>query len=785
MLRNYIRVAMRQLLKNKVFSVINTSGLAIGMAAVMLILIWVNHELSYENFQENKERIWQLWNKGEWSGDLQCWPNTPKVASKVLRSDFPEIEKVARFNWSNMALLNYNGKKFNARGNIVDPEFLDVFTFPLIKGNKAHLFDDLHSIVITERLAKKLFGDENPVGKIVRRDNETDFRVTGVLKNLPANTRFNFEYLLPWSYLISVDGDENEWGNNSVMTYLLLKENANMDGVQQRVGALRKKHQKDYDGIDMFLYPMKRWRLYSTFENGVESGGRISLVRLFVVISAFILLIACINFMNLSTARSERRAKEVGIRKTVGAVRSALVRQFLGESVILAFFAWLLSVFLVQITLPAFNKLIGQRLDIQYDNVWFWLISLGFVVFTGILAGCYPAFFLSSFRPTAVLKGTFKAANTLITPRRVLVVVQFSFAIVLIICTVIVKQQISYVQDRDAGYQRENLAYYYIKTGLEKNYPVLRRELLSNGLAEAVCKTSSPITEGWSDSWGFEWRGKNPNDKTDFDRFCADGDFVGTMGLTITQGRDFNLEKFPSDSTALLINESALRVMKFKEPIGEIIRDGDQQWHIVGVFKDFILNSPYFPTKPMLVEGAKGWFNVVHLRLKPQISAAEIKRIDALFSKYSPGFDYTISFVDPEYEQKFSSEQRVGVFASVFAGLTIFISCLGLFGLATYMAESRIREIGIRKVLGASVTNITTMLASNFAKLVLIAIAIATPFAWWLMQRYLEDFPYHVSIQWWVFLVAGAGALLIALITVSFQSVKAALSNPVKNLRTE
>lgn len=785
MLRNYILIALRQLRKNKVFSVINISGLAIGMAAVMLILIWVHNELSYENFQENKERIWQLWNKGEWSGNLQCWPNTPKVAAKSLRQDFPEVGKVARFNWANMALLNYNGKKINARGNITDPEFLDIFTFPLVKGDKAHLFDDLHSIVITERLAKKLFGDADPVGKIVRRDNELDFKVTGVLKDLPNNTRFNFEYLLPWSFLISREGDETEWGNNSVMTYLLLKENVKMDPVQQRVAGLRKKYQKDYDGIDMFLYPMKRWRLYSVFENGVENGGRISLVRLFVIISAFILLIACINFMNLSTARSERRAKEVGIRKTVGAVRAALVRQFLGESVLLAFFAWLLSLFLVQLTLPAFSQLIGQKLSIHYDSFWFWLSSFGFVLLTGILAGCYPAFFLSSFHPTAVLKGTFKAANTLVTPRKVLVIVQFSFAIALIICTVIVKQQISYVQDRDAGYNRENLAYYYIRTGLEKNYPVLRRELLSNGLAEAVCKTSSPITEGWSDSWGFEWRGKDPNDKTDFDRFCADGDFVKTMGLTITKGREIDLEKFPSDSTALLINESAQRVMKFKDPIGEIIRDGDQQWHIVGVFRDFILNSPYFPTKPMMVEGAKGWFNVIHLRLKPTISAAETKRIDALFNKYSPGFDYTITFVNPDYEQKFSSEKRVGVFASVFAGLTIFISCLGLFGLATYMAESRIREIGIRKVLGASVVNITTMLASNFAKLVVVAIVIATPLSWWFMSRYLQDFPYHVPIRWWVFITAGVGALLIAMLTVSFQSVKAALSNPVKNLRTE
>lgn len=785
MLRNYLKIAIRQLLKNKAFSVINISGLAIGMAAVMLILIWVKNEVTYDTFHEKKDQIWQLWNKGEWSGSLKCWPNTPKIAAKVLRSDFPEIEKVSRFNWAITTLLRWNDKKINARGNCVDPEFLDIFSFPLVKGNTTTAFKDLHSIVITERLAKKIFGDEDPIGKVLRRENEADFTVTGVLKDLPPNTRFSFDYLLPWSYLISQEGDEDQWGNNSVMTYALLRPDANMASVQARVALLRKKYQKNYDGIDLFLYPLKRWHLYSQFENGVESGGRIVLVRLFLVISGFILLIACINFMNLSTARSERRAREVGIRKTVGAVRPMLVRQFLGESVVLVFFSYVVALLLVQLFMPAFNELVGKKLVIGYGSALFWLASLGFILLTGLLAGAYPAFFLSSFRPVAVLKGTFRRSKTLVAPRKILVVVQFSFAIVLIICTVIVKQQINYVQERDSGYEKKDLGYYFIRNGLETHFTALRAELLASGLVRGVCKTSSPITEGWSDTWGFEWRGKDPNDKTDFDLFSADGDFVTTMGVKLVQGRDFNLARFPADSNAILINESAQKTMQFKQPIGEIVRDGDERRHIIGVFKDFIINSPYHPAKPMIVLGPKGWFNVVHVRLKPGITHEEVKRVDALFTRYNPEFDYTITFVDQDYMTKFIDEQRIGRIASVFAGLTIFISCLGLFGLATYMAESRIKEIGIRKVLGASVANITAMLASNFVKLVLVAIVIASPVAWWFMNRYLQDFPYHVSMTWWVFFASGLGAVLLALVTVSFQSVRAGLANPVKNLRTE
>lgn len=490
--------------------------------------------------------------------------------------------------------------------------------------------------------------------------------------------------------------------------------------------------------------------------------------------------------MNLSTARSEKRAKEVGIRKTIGAVRSSLIRQFLSESILLVTIAFILSLALVQLCLPAFRQLIMKEVSLDYSNPFFWLYAALFIIFTGCLAGFYPAFYLSSFKPVAVLKGTFKAANALITPRKILVVIQFTFAIILIICTIIVKQQINYVQKRDSGYQKQNLIYHYLSADLEKNYSALKNEILANNLAVSVTKTSAPITQGWSDSWGFEWEGKDPNDKTDFDRYSVDENFVTTTGVTLVQGRDFNLKEFPTDSTAMLINESALKVMGFKDPIGKIVKDGDTEWHIVGVIKDFILNSPYYPTKPMIIEGAKGWFNVIHIRLHDNAGSAELDKLERIFKKYNPEFPFDyIFFVNEEYAQKFSDEERMGKFATIFAILTIFISCMGLFGLATYMAENRIKEIGIRKVLGASVSNITKLLAADFLKLVFIAIVIASPLAWWFMHNWLSDYPYHVNIQWWVFVLAGFLSVTIAIVTVSFQSIKAALTNPVKNLRTE
>ena len=786
-LKNFFKIAYRNLLRNKAFSFINIAGLAIGMASSMLVLLWINNEISFDDFHEKKDRIYEAWNKAEFSGDLQCWNVTPKVLAGTLQKDLPEVEQAVRVDWGSNYLFSVGEKKLSDKGVIVDSNFLTVFTFPLIKGKPSTVLADMHSIVVTEAFAKKLFGNEDPMGKTVTIDNKDNFTITGVLKNIPKNTRFQFQYLVPWAYMRSQGNDDNYWGNNSTRTYVLLKQNASFASANAKIKTLRVKYEPSEPRWQMFLYPMSKWRLYSSFTNGVEDGGgRIQYVRLFAIVAAIIILIACINFMNLSTARSEKRAREVGIRKVVGASKRGLITQFIGESVLLAFIAGVFAVIIVQLSLSGFAKLIDEELAIDYGNIYFWFVFAAFILITGLLAGSYPAFFLSSFQPVKVLKGTFQKSNALVTPRKVLVVLQFTFAIIFITCTIIVKQQILHAQDRETGYNKDNLVYHFLTGDLDKNYPLVKNELLSSGIASSVTKTSAPLTQGWSDSWGFEWDGKDPNDKTDFDRYCADEGLGKTAGLQFVQGRDFNLAQYPTDSTGIIINESALKVMKFKNPIGQIIKDNGIDWHVVGVIKDFILQSPYNPTKPMAIEGAKGWFNVIHIKFNPASStAANLKKAEAVFKKYNPQYPFEYKFIDEEYIKKFDNEKRVGTAAGLFAGLTILISCLGLFGLATYMAENRIKEIGIRKVLGASISSIASLMSADFLKLVTISVLIATPAAWWAMSEWLKNYPYHVSIEWWVFIMAGVVALLIALATVSYQAVKAAVANPVKSLRTE
>src|SRR5215203_2162942 len=783
MITNFFKIAWRNLLRNKSFSIINISGLAIGMAAATLIFLWIQNEKSYDQFHPKKARIYEAWNKAQFSGKLQSWNTTPKILARTVEKDIPEIERAVRVNWQSRFLFSIGEKRLSLPGNIVDTGFLQMFSFPLIKGDPQTALNNGYSIVLTQTLAKKIYGDEDPLGKIIKIDNKDNFTVTGILKDLPNNTRFSFEYLLPWEYLRKNGGDDSSWGNNSTRTYVLLKQNTSLTAANEKIRKIKVKYYKG-DGPDweMFLYPISRWRLYSNFKNGIEDGGLIEFVRLFGIIAVFILLIACINFMNLSTARSEKRAKEVGIRKVVGAQKRWIVTQFIGESILLASFAGIFAIIIVQLSLPAFGTLTDKKLFVDYNDTTFWIRALGFIILTGIVAGSYPAFFMSSFNPSRVLKGTFKAANALVTPRKLLVILQFTFAIILIICTSIVKQQIDHARNRESGYTRDNLIYHFLSGDLEKNYTLVKNEMLAAGIAKSVTKTSAPLTQGWSDSWDYQWEGKDPNDKTDFDRYNVDDNIVATAGLTLVKGRDMNLKEYPTDSLAMIINESAAKVINFKDPIGQIIKDGNTKYHIIGVIKDFILQSPYYPTKPMLIGGAKGWFNVMHIKLNGANSTADnLEKMEVIFKKYNPEYPFEYLFVDDQYQAKFKAEETTGTLATLFAALTIFISCLGLFGLATYMAENRIKEIGVRKVLGASISGITALLSKDFLKLVMISFLIASPVAWWMMHTWLQNYPYRVAIQWQVFVFAGMLSFLISIITVSYQAIKAALANPVKS----
>jgi len=792
MFKNLFKIAVRNLWRSKGFSFINITGLAIGMASAILILLWIQNEISYDNFHKNKDRIYEVWNRVPIDGKLSCWNSVSALTARVLEKDLPEVERAVRVVSSNSVLISIGDKKLIKSGNMVDTSFLQMFSFPMLKGNPVTALNDIHSIVLTEKAAKSLFGNEDALGKVVRLKNEEDFTVTGVVKDLPNNTRFNFEFLISMSNLKYRDGQDLGWNDNSTPTYVMLKPNVSFAPVAAKIKGLKQKYSDEAKSMkwELFLYPLNRWRLYSSFTNGAEdNGGRSTFIKLFGIIAGFILLIACINFMNLSTARSEKRAKEVGIRKVVGARKSSLISQFIGESVFLAFLAGILAIIIVQISLPGYNQLTDKKLFIDFGSINTWLAFIGFILFTGLLAGSYPALFLSSFQPVKVLKGTFQKTNALVTPRKALVVLQFTFAIILIICTIIIKQQINYAGNRATGYNKDNLVYHFMTGDIPKNYTLIKNELLVSGIAKSITKTNSPLTERWSNGWGQNWEGKDPNEKTSFDRYLSDEGLGVTAGLQFIQGRDLDLKQFPTDSTGLIINESSLKVMKFKEPIGKIVGDLGINWHIVGVIKDFILTSPYEPTRPILICGAKSRFmrfNVVQIKLNGNNAMADnLKKTEAIFKKYNPEYPFDVRFVDEEYARKFEDEELQGTLAALFAGLTIFISCLGLFGLATYMAENRTKEIGVRKVLGASVTRITALLSKDFVTLVIISFIIAVPLAYWGMYKWLQDYEYRVIIQWWVFAVACFLSVAIALLTVSFQAIKAAIANPVKSLRTE
>jgi len=780
----YLKIAWRNLLRSKGFSFINITGLSIGMASAVLILLWIQNELSYDNFHKNRARIYECWNRGTYDAKLQCWNTTPKILGPTLKQEIPDIADNTRVD-NRWYVTTVGDKKVSSHANVVDPSFLSMFSFPMIKGNPATALNSVYSIVITEEMAKKMFGNEEAMNKIIRIDQD-NFTVTGILKDLPPNSTFDFEYLLPWEYYKKTNQDDQFWGNNAVSNYVLLKPGTTEAAVDNKIKNITIRHSSGAEQQEVFLHPMSKWRLYSNFENGKITGGRITVVRLFSVIAAFILLIACINFMNLSTARSERRAKEVGIRKVAGARRGALIMQFMGESILIAFLAALLAFPLVEWSLPAFDTLVQKQLAIPYNSIPFWLSALAFILLTGIVAGSYPAFFLASFKPVMVLKGVFKKAHARVNPRKVLVVVQFSFAIILITCTMVVIQQIRYAQDRQSGYDRSQLLYHWTTGDINKNFTAIRSALLSSGVATNVTRTNLTVTNGGSDTWDFTWQGKRVGDKIDFDVLNEDEGLVRTAGFQLLHGRDIDLTNYPTDSTAMLLNESAAKAMGFKDPIGELVKEDETTYHVVGVIKDFVIRSPFEHTRPLVIEGAKrSYFNVINIRMATGNTEKNMRFMEKLFKEYNPNYPFEYHFADKDYERKFDDGRQVAALTGLFSTLTIFISCLGLFGLAAYMTSNRVKEIGVRKVLGASVLRITTLLTKDFLVLVVLAIVIATPIAWYIMSTWLDNFTYRVDLQWWIFALAGAAAILVSLLTVSYQAIVAAVANPVKSLRTE
>ncbi|MBJ7879846.1 ABC transporter permease [Gelidibacter salicanalis] len=784
MIRNYFKIALRNLWKNKGFTAINLLGLVIGMTAVILIGTWIQNELSFERFHTNEKSLYKVYNRSTGPGEISTWDITSGPLGKALENDFPEVENSARIYWSAERLFGVGDKSIKTKGNEVDGSFLRMFSFPLLQGNSDDALEGVNNIVITKTLAIKLFGDTDPINKEIKIDNETNYKVTGILKDLPSNTAFDFEYL------ISLKGNETKysgsdaWGINTFYTYIQLKPNTLIVHFNEKIKNLVERKSDKYKW-EIFLYPVSQSHLYSRFENGKVAGGHIETVRLMAIIGGLILLIACINFMNLSTAQSQKRAKEVGVRKVIGAGKSSLISQFLCESILLAAIGGILALVIAAVYLPYFNQLIEKSLMINFLNPLLWLGLGGFVLFTGLLAGSYPAFYLSSFTPVKVLKGAFKGVKSSFNPRKTLVVLQFSVGIALVIATIVIYQQINFTQNRATGYNVNNLVQVRIEGDIKKNYDLIKTELLSARAVTAMSKTGWGVTVDGSNGSGFKWDGME-QENLNFSLYRTGGNFAKTMDLKLVDGRDIDFSLFPGDSSSVMINETAVKKMGLKDPIGKLIRKDDSALTIVGVFNDFIIGSPYDDVRPMLVFGSvDGVYNIV-MRLNGLNDTAKNLKIAAdVFSKYNPAYPFTYHFVDQEYAEKFKDEKQIASLSSLFAGLTIFISCLGLFGLAAYMAQNRSKEIGIRKVLGASVGGIVKMLSKEFIMLVVIAIVIAVPISWYFMSEWLQDFTYRIDLEWISFVYAGVGTLLIALLTVSFQAIKAAIVNPVESLKTE
>ena len=790
MIRNYFKIAWRNIIRSKGYSALNILGLATGMAVALLIGLWVYNEYSYDKFLPNYQQVYRVKRNFDSNGDTLTFNTTSLKLANALRNEVPEIEYVAESDWMGEHGLMVGDKKLYVSGGQSGSDFLKMFQYPLLYGNVNSVMKDPYSIILTESIAKALFGNEDPINKMIRFDNKDDLKVTGILKDLPSNSTFRFNWLVPFSYLEQTNqrvkaNRTGSFGNNSYQIFVQLKPGISQQQVAPKIRYITHSEKDNTNAMKSYviLQPLKDWHLYSEYENGKAIGGFIEYVRMFSIIGALVLLIACINFINLTTARSEKRAREVGVRKAIGSMRRHLIFQFLAESFLLTFISFLFSVLFVQLVLPSFNALTGTKISLPFSNNLFWISMFGCVLITALIAGSRPAFYLSSFNPVKVLKGTFQASKTATLPRKVLVVLQFTCSVALIISTIIVYQQIQYAKNRPTGYDVNRVMMTNMNSDLNKNYTALKNELIQKGIVEYVTLATSPATDIYWHTDIDSWPGKNAGETTEMGCVIVGEDYFKTLGMTMKSGRDFyNV----NDTLSVIFNETAIQRLRLKDPLNQIITWQDTQFKIIGVVKDALMISPFAPVDPtMFYCDANPKGNLMY-RLSPHIKTQDaITHLTAIFNKYNPAFPYNYQFADASYADKFNLEVLIGKLSGIFAALAIFISCLGLFGLAAYIAEQRTKEIGIRKALGASVSQVWLLLSKNFIVLVIISCVIASPLAFYFLHNWLQKYEYRITIGWSVFILAAILAIVITIVTISFQAIKAAIANPIKSLRTE
>jgi len=797
MFRNYFLTAWRNLQRNRAYSALNILGLSIGMAVALVIGLWVEYQSSFDRYLPNYKKVYQAHLRFVDNGEPGQQVATPFALAQQLRQEIPEIEHSAHTDWMSTHDLLVGERKVFLPGAMASEEFFRIFPYPILKGSLNGALDDTYSIVLTESTAHSLFGNTDPIGKQVRIDNENNLMVRAVIADLPPNSTININYVVPFNYYIktkdwvrraSVAGN---WNNKSFQTFVSLRPNTDTAQIRAKLIAVVKKY--DAEGYtlgkhEVFFQGMAEWHLYSDFKRGKQDGGFIEYVRLFSVIGILVLFIACINFMNLATARSEKRAREVGIRKAIGSQRRDLILQFLIESLVITCLAAVISLLLVQLAVPAFNTLTKSSVTIPWNSPLFWTIMGGYVLVTGLLAGSRPAVYLSSFRPVKVLKGPMRAGRTGAIPRKLLVVLQFTCSIALIIGTGLIYRQVQYVKLRPTGYDANRLVLVGGSSDLDRNYPALHNDLLATHLVSTVSKSSSPINALWAWTGIKSWSGQNPGETLGLAEVDITDDYFKTVGTPLVAGTSFsgNLAK---DSLNVILNEAAVKRMRYKNPVGEVItmwNNGERKLTVIGVAKDALMNSPFEPAQPTMFIYDPSEASNIAFRLTDNADVhATMAKMATIFNRYNPAYPFLFDFADKSYAEKFNLEVLVGSLSGLFAGLAIFISCLGLFGLAAYMAEQRTREIGIRKVLGATVTQLWFLLTKDFIVLVAISCVIATPIALYFMSNWLDKYNYHIHIGPGIFLIAAGLALLITILTISIQAIRGATANPTRSLRSE
>lgn len=786
MIKNFFLVAWRNLWRNKGFSLTNIAGLSIGMTCTLLIFLWVYNERSWDRSQKHYDRIYHIYANRDFNGTINTGPDMMYPLAKALKESYPEVEQSAIASFEDTRLLSVGDKRVNRNVITVSPDFFEVFSYDAIAGNPSAAAKDPDALIVTESTAKILFGTTNVLNKEVEVKNSRMAVIKAVLKDLPANSTVQFEALLPFNPSApNIQRAENDWVNCGNRVFIKTTADANIPALQTKImDLIRQRSEGDNPTTkgSVILHPMKKWRLFGEFRDGINVGGRIEYVNLFSWIAVIILLIACVNFMNLSTSRSEKRAKEVGIRKTLGSERKQLLAQFITESIFLSVIAFVISALAVWFILPSFESLLNQKIEIPYNNLYTWLCALAVVLVTGIIAGSYPAVYLSGFNPVKVLKGSFMPGRKGLLPRKILVTGQFIVSVVLLSATLIIFKQLQYVKNRNAGYNKNNLVMVNSSPDADRSYDALKNDLLQSGMVKAVNRTSNPITNIFMSTSGIDWDGAPKSNNLVIGFLFAHDDFAKTLQVKINEGRDFRR----GDTNTVLFNQAAIKTMGIENPVGKTIRWAGRERKIIGIIDDMIMTSPYAPADPLMVCYENNWSSRMNLRLAEKTDTRKaLARIEEIFKKYSIEYPFEYRFVDEEYGQKFNNEQLIGRLSLIFAGLAIFICCLGLFGLVSSAMERRKKEIGIRKVLGASVRGLLLLMSKDFLVLVAIAFGIAIPAAWWAMNNWLQNFNYRIDIGIGMFVIVGLILLAVTFITVALNAAKAAMNKPVKSLRSE